>query len=231
MVVIDNVDGEYPREGIYTMHAVRILLGDDHPMVLGGVRKLLEADGFKVIATAEDGRTLVEAAQQHRPDLIILDISMPLLNGIEAARQIKKLIPSSKLIFLTMHADATYAREAFDAGGSGYLLKRSAASELKQAIQTVLKGRRYLTPLIPHDDFILSQTSSAKPLKLGSLTPRQREVLQLLTEGHSIKDIASSLNISVKTVEFHKARIMDQLGIHTTAELTKYAMAHGLATR
>lgn len=213
------------------MHSVRILLGDDHPMVLGGVQKLLEADGFNVIATAEDGRALVEAAQQHRPDLIILDISMPLLNGMEAARQIKKLIPTSKLIFLTMHADATYAREAFEAGGSGYLLKRSAASELKQAIQTVMKGRRYLTPLIPHDDFTLSQTSSVKPLKLGSLTPRQREVLQLLTEGHSIKDIASSLNISVKTVEFHKARIMDQLGIHTTAELTKYAMAHGLATR
>lgn len=213
------------------MHSVRILLGDDHPMVLGGLRKLLEADGFNVIATAEDGRALVEAAQQHQPDLIILDISMPLLNGMEAARQIKKLIPTSKLIFLTMHADTTYAREAFDAGGSGYLLKRSAASELKEAIMTVLKGRRYLTPLIPHDDFIFSQISSTKSLKLGSLTPRQQEVLQLLTEGHSIKDIASSLNISVKTVEFHKARIMDQLGIHTTAELTKYAMAHGLATR
>ncbi len=210
------------------MHSPRILLGDDHPMVLNGLQRLLEADGFNVIATAEDGRALVEAAQQHQPDLIILDISMPLLNGMKAARQIKKLIPTSKLIFLTMHADATYAREAFDAGGSGYLLKRSAASELKQAIQTVLKGGRYLTTLIPHDDFTLSQISSAKPLKLGSLTPRQREVLQLLTEGHSIKDIASSLNISVKTVEFHKTKIREALGLHTVAELTQYATNHGL---
>jgi DNA-binding NarL/FixJ family response regulator len=213
------------------MHSARILLGDDHPMVLQGLQKLLEGEGFNVIGTAEDGRDLVEAAQRHRPDLIILDISMPLLNGMEAARQIRKLLPQCKLIFLTMHADATYAREAFDAGGSGYLLKRSAASELKEAIMTVLKGRRYLTPLISHDDFTLSQTSSAKSLKLGSLTPRQREVLQLLTEGHSIKDIASELNISVKTVEFHKAKIMDQLGIRTTAGLTKYAMNHGLVAR
>lgn len=225
-----DLDLEYALEVRLLMHSPRILLGDDHPMVLNGLQKLLEEDDFNVIATAEDGRALVKAAQQHYPDLIILDISMPLLNGMEAARQIKKLLPTCKLIFLTMHADATYAREAFEAGGSGYLLKRSAASELKKAIMTVLKGRRYLTPLIPHDDFILSQTSPATPLKLGSLTPRQREILQLLTEGHSMKDIASLLNISVKTVEFHKARIMDQLGIHTTAELTQYAMTHGLTS-
>ncbi|MDT7042789.1 response regulator transcription factor [Candidatus Nitronereus thalassa] len=213
------------------MQSARILLADDHPLVLQGLQKLLEGEGFNVVATAENGRDLLEVAQRHRPDVIILDISMPLLNGMAAARQLKKLLPQCKLIFLTMHADATYAREAFDAGGSGYLLKRSAASELKEAIMMVLKGRRYLTPLIPHDDFILSETSSGKSLKLGSLTLRQREVLQLLAEGHSVKEIASALNISVKTVEFHKARVMDQLGIHTTAALTKYAMNHGLAAR
>ena len=211
------------------MPSLRILLGDDHPLVLDGLKGLLEADGFKVLATAEDGRALVEAAKHHRPDLIILDISMPLLNGIEAARQISKILPSCKLIFLTMHADATYAREALEAGGSGYLLKRSAASELKQAIKVVMSGRRYLTPLIPHDDRRLRRTSPKEPLTFGSLTPRQREILQLLAEGQSSKNIASLLKISVKTVEFHKARIMDQLGLHTTAELTQYALAHGLA--
>ena len=213
------------------MNSLRIILGDDHPLVLSGLKKLLEADGFRVIATGEDGREVVEAAKKHHPDLVILDISMPLLNGMEAARQISKFLLNCKIIFLTMHADATYAREAFEAGGSGYLLKRSAASELKQAIKTVMKGGRYLTPLIAHEDMFFRKASPKKPLKFGALTPRQREILQLLAEGLSSKDIAALLDISVKTVEFHKGRIFEQLGIHSTAELTQYALAHGLVSQ
>jgi len=217
-----------PREGKILMKSTRILLGDDHPMVLSAIQRLLEEEGFKVVGTAEEGRALVDAAHKLKPDLIIVDISMPLLNGIEAARQIKMFLPDCYVIFLTMHADATYAREAFEAGGNGYLVKRSAASELTKAIHTVLKGQRYLTPLIPHDDFVFRQAKSPESLAFGSLTPRQREILQLLTEGRTTKDIAVLLGISVRTVEFHKSRIMIQLGLHTTAELTKYALAHGL---
>ena len=156
---------------------------------------------------------------------------MPKLNGLDAARQLTKLLPRTKLIFLTMHGDATYANEAFRAGASGYLLKRSAASELIQAIESVMKNQVYMTPAITKD--VLSscfQPLSQSPLHSGSLTPRQREVLQLVAEGKSTKEIATILNISIKTVEFHKSHIMRELDLHTTAALTKYAIAHGLVT-
>ncbi len=208
----------------------RILLADDHTLVLEGLRKILE-DDFDVIETVEDGRALIEAAQRLEPDVIVLDISMPLLNGLEAARHIKKLMPSSKLIFLTMHADPTYATEAFQAGASGFLLKRSASSELSQAIQAVLKNQFYVTPVIAKDLLSpLVQPSPHAPPKGVALTTRQREVLQLVAEGKSTKDVASILNISIKTVEFHKSHIMQQLDLHTTAELTKYAISHGLVS-
>ena len=214
------------------MKRPRILMADDHAIVLAGLRKLVEAEG-EVVGMVEDGRALVEAAQQLRPDIVLLDISMPLLNGLDAARQISKLVPESKLIFLTMHATPTYATEAFKAGASGYLIKRSAAVELKQAIQAVMRGQHYMTPLITKD--VLAATlhslegQLSKPL-VTSLTPRQREVLQLVAEGKGTKAIASILNISVKTVEFHKFRIMSELDLHSTAELIKYAISEGLVS-
>jgi DNA-binding NarL/FixJ family response regulator len=207
-------------------------MADDHAIVLAGLRKLVEAEG-EVVGMVEDGRALVEAAQQLRPDIVLLDISMPLLNGLDAARQISKLVPESKLIFLTMHATPTYATEAFKAGASGYLIKRSAAVELKQAIQAVMRGQHYMTPLITKDVLAATLQSpdgqSSKPL-VTSLTQRQREVLQLVAEGKGTKAIASILNISVKTVEFHKFRIMSELDLHSTADLVKYAIAEGLVS-
>ena len=211
------------------MNKPRILLADDHPMVLEGVAKILE-DNFDIVDKVEDGRALLDSAKRLKPDVIVTDMAMPLLNGLEAARQLKKLVPDSRLIFLTMHADATYAKEAFDAGASGYLLKRSAASELTQAIHAVIQGRTYLTPLLVPDDQSFLGNGFGKHLpKLKQLTPRQREVLQLIGEDNSTKEIATILAISVKTVEFHKSKMMENLGIHTTAELTRYAVAHGLA--
>ncbi len=212
------------------MTRARVLLADDHTLILEGLRKILE-DDFDLVGLAEDGRALVDMATRLEPDVIVLDISMPKLNGLDAARQLKKLLPRTKLIFLTMHGDATYANEAFRAGASGYLLKRSAASELIQAIQAVLKNQCYMTPAITKD--VLEscfQPSSQSPIFSGTLTPRQREVLQLVAEGKSTKEIATILNISIKTVEFHKSHIMRELNLHTTAELTKYAIAHGIVS-
>ena len=212
------------------MKKPRVIMADDHSLILAGLRRLVEAE-CEVVGTVEDGRTLVETAQKLRPDLILLDISMPLLNGLEAARQLNKLVPESKLIFLTMHASPTYATEAFQAGASGYLLKRSAASELSQAIQTVLQGQQYLTPLITKDvlDLVFKPSTGkrGKPASMA-LTSRQREVLQLVAEGRGTKEIATILSVSVKTVEFHRSRIMQQLDIHSTADLTKYAITHGI---
>ena len=212
------------------MKKPRVLMADDHSLILAGLRKLVEVD-CDVVGMVEDGRALVEAAQKLRPDLILLDISMPLLNGLEAARQLRTLVPESKLIFLTMHASPTYATEAFQVGASGYLLKRSAASELSLAIRSVLQGQYYLTPLLTKDvlDSVLKPSTGerGKPVSTA-LTARQREVLQLVAEGRGTKAIAEILNVSVKTVEFHKTRIMKQLDIHTTADLTKYAVTHGI---
>jgi DNA-binding NarL/FixJ family response regulator len=210
------------------MRRPRLLLADDHTLVLEGFRKLLESE-FDLVGAVEDGRALVAAAQKLRPDVILLDISMPLLNGIEAARQLKKLVPDTKLVFLTMHADPAYVTEAFRVGASGYLLKRSASSELVNAVHEVLKGRCYVTPLATKDmlDTFLGRAPDLGRLS-SELTPRQREVLQLVAEGHSAKEIATILNLSVKTVEFHKARLMRQLGLRGTAELTKYAVQHGI---
>lgn len=216
------------------MSKCRVLLADDHTLVLEGIKKLLEPH-FETVGTVEDGRALLAAAQELRPDVILLDISMPLLNGIDAAVRLKKLVPSAKLVFLSMHADAAYVTAAFRAGGSGYLLKRSAASELVFAINEVLKGRFYVTPAVAKDvlqDVFEEVETSRKepPTKAPHLTPRQREVLQLVAEGKSIKEIATILGISAKTVEFHKSRITEELNLHTTAELTKFAIAHGIAS-
>ncbi len=205
----------------------RVRLADDHTMILAGLRSLLEPD-FELVGTAEDGRALIEAAAQLKPDIILMDISMPLLNGLEAARQLKRVVPQTKIIFLTMHGDVSYVKEAFRVGASGYLIKRSAAPELLTAIHEVLKGRTYVTPLVTKDMLEAFFEPTAPLDKLTcKLTPRQREVLQLVAEGHSNKEIATILSVSTKTVEFHKYNLMQALGIRTTAELTQYAMRHG----
>lgn len=212
------------------MTKARILLADDHTLVVEGFRKLLEPE-FELVGTVEDGRALLEAAPKLQPDVILLDISMPLLNGIDAARRLKKMMPDVKLIFVTMHADPAYVTEAFRVGATGYVLKRSAAADLLQAVRTVLNGHYYVAPLITKDVLhsLLASPAERQPGP-EPLSPRQREVLQLVAEGHSLKEIADILKISVKTVEYHKAQIMEQLDLHTTAELTKYAIAHGLTT-
>lgn len=209
----------------------RLLMADDHSIMLAGLRKLVEGT-CDVVGAVEDGRALVEAAERLRPDLILVDISMPLLNGMDAARQIKKSMPEAKLIFLTMHASPVFATEALQAGANGYLLKQSAASELPQAIDTVLKGQTYLTPTItrPVLESMVNQKSTELKKSLMQLTPRQREVLQLLAEGKSPKDIAVLLNVSVKTVDFHKTRLMEQLNLHSTLALCKFAIAEGLVS-
>jgi DNA-binding NarL/FixJ family response regulator len=208
----------------------RVLLADDHTLVLEGFRRIVE-QRCEVVGAVEDGRALLESAIRLRPDLILLDISMPLLNGIDAARQLKKTLPDVKLVFVTMHADPAYVTEAFKAGASAYLLKRSAARELDQAIDSVLKGQYFVTALLTRELVTsLSEDHATLFAKRQDLTPRQREVLQLVAEGRTIKEIGALLNISPKTVEFHKAQIMFHLDLHTTAELTKYALAHGLTS-
>ena len=208
----------------------RVLLGDDHTIILEGLRRILEPH-FEVVGMVPDGRALVAAARQLHPDVIVADISMPLLNGIEAARQLQKTQSRAKIIFLTMHPDAIYATEAFRAGGSGYVLKSSAASELVTAIQQALKGRVYVTPLVAKDMLgSLMGQSPQPPPATPALTPRQREVIQLVAEGRSAKEIAEILKVSPRTVEFHKYRIMEQLGLHSTAELTQYAIKHGIVS-
>ena len=186
-----------------------------------------------MVGTVEDGRALVEEAQRLRPDLILLDISMPLLNGLDAARQLTKLVPDSKLIFLTMHATPTNVTEAFKVGAAGYLIKQSATAELKQAIQAVLRGQHYMTPSVTKDMMGTKLHPPQRPVcqrPVSALTPRQREVLQLIAEGKGTRSIASLLHISNKTVEFHRAKLMEELGLHSVADLTRYAVREGLVS-
>lgn len=201
------------------MNRPRVLLADDHTLVLEGIRKLLEAE-VELVGAVEDGLALVAAAEKLKPDVILMDISMPLLNGVEAARRLRKTVPGAKLIFLTMHGDAAFVAEALRVGASGYVLKRSASSELIEAIHGVVKGRTYVTPLV-HPP----RQPGSRRLATG-LTKRQREILQLVAEGLAGKEIAYRLGISVKTVQFHKGIVMERLGLHSTAELTKFAVRH-----
>ena len=204
------------------MPGTRVLLADDHTLLLGAFEKLLAPD-CDVVGTASDGRELVAAAQRLKPDVIVLDIGMPLLNGLEAGRQIKHLLPDTKLVFLTMNEDSDLAAEAFRAGASAYLLKRSATAELATAIREVINGRSYVTPLVTAGlvgSFM--QPQDKKPLH--QLTPRQREVLQLLAEGHSMKQVADLLHVTPRTVQFHKYSMMQQLGIKSSAELIQFAV-------
>ena len=208
------------------MSRPRLLLADDHALLLGAFEKLLSGE-FDVVGQVGDGRALVAAAERLKPDVIVLDISMPLLNGLEAGRQIKQKQKQIKLVYVTMNEDADLASEAFRIGASGYLLKRSAASELTTAIREVVLGRSYITPLIANALIgTLLHPEAHAPAR--DLTPRQREVLQLLAEGHSMKEIAGVLSISPRTVAFHKYEMMVQLKVATTAELVQYAVRHNI---
>jgi DNA-binding NarL/FixJ family response regulator len=200
----------------------RVLLADDHALLLGAFEKLLAGE-CEIVGQVSDGRALVAAAERLKPDLIVLDISMPLLNGLEAGRQIKQKLRDVKLVFLTMNEDADLAAEAFRSGASGYLLKRSAASELTTAIREVMQGRAYVTPLVT-DGLVGSLMRPEEQRARHELTPRQREVLQLLAEGRSMKEVANLLDLTPRTVAFHKYRMMEQLGVKTTAELIQYAV-------
>jgi DNA-binding NarL/FixJ family response regulator len=199
----------------------RLLLADDHPLFLEGVRRLLESK-YDVVGTVADGKALITAAQQLRPDIIVVDISMPEMNGLAAAQAIRKTVPSAKFIVLSVHSDQAYVSEAFRVGVRGYVSKRAAAGELLTAIRQVLDGRTYVTPLVGPET-----PGTSKEAK--RLTLRQLEILRLVAEGYQNKEIAQVLTISVKTVEFHKTRIMSELNIHTPAGLTRYAIDHGIA--
>ena len=212
------------------MKRPRVLLADDHRVVAEGLRSLLEAD-FDVVGIVSDGRELVAAAKTLDPDAVVLDISMPSLNGIEAARQMKAANSRAKVVFLTMHREVAYAERALEAGASGFVLKHSATSELVTAIHEALKGGTYITPQIAGDLLDSFRRGPAAGAETpGGLTPRQREVLQLVAEGRSAKEIAALLRISRRTAEFHKARLMETLGVQTTAELIQYAIRTGVSS-
>lgn len=205
------------------MKRIRLLLADDHMLFAEGLQSLLH-DEFELLGTVGNGRDLVEATHRLNPEVILVDISMPVLNGFDAVRRIRQEGNSAKVIFLTMHDDETLVAEAFRCGGSGYVLKQAAGEELVTAIREVAQGNNYLTPLITR--------KPVEPLASGpsksNLTPRQREVLKLISEGLTMKEIASELNISTRTAESHKYEMMQALGVETTAELIRYALKLGL---
>lgn len=214
----------------------RILIADDHLLVAEGIQKLLESE-VEVLGVFADGRALTKAVPELHPDLIIVDISLPLLNGLDAARQVKQFDPTIKILMLTMHADQVFVVEAFRLGVTGYVLKQSLSGELQHAVREVLKGNTYISPSIAQGLVeYMNRPPQVGQGEIGeggfdhSLSPRQREVLQLVAEGRSTKEIASILNVSTKTVEFHRTRIMKELGLKTRPELTKYAIANGIIT-
>ena len=212
------------------MEKTTVLLADDHRIVLEGLKGLL-AEDFEVIGTVEDGRALLAQVNELCPDVIVVDVAMPLLNGIDAVKQIKKFGLDTKVVFLTMHHDAMYAKEAFDAGALGFVLKHSAPSELKKAIEEALKGNTYISPAIAQEVMQLYKGQvDSRAGASGTLTLRQREVMQLLAEGKSAKEIGTILHISTRTVEFHKYNMMEQLGIKTSAELVHFAIKHGIVS-
>lgn len=209
------------------MGRIRIMIADDHTMIAAGFQKLLEPH-YEVVGWVADGHALLKAAPELKPDVVLLDVGMPLLNGLDAARELKEKMPHVKLIFLTMNPGADIAAEAFRIGASAYLLKTSKASELLQAIHAVVKGGSYVTPQIKRamDERFIRDPKRLERRK--ELTARQREVLQMVAEGRSMMEIASILQITHRTVRFHKAKIMEELEITTNSDLVKYAISHGV---
>jgi DNA-binding NarL/FixJ family response regulator len=201
----------------------RIMLADDHTILLEAFRKLLEPR-FEVVGMVSDGRALLDAAPNLKPDVIVVDVGMPLMNGLEAGLRLKEMMPSAKIIFLTMNDDPDLAVNAMRSGASGYLLKRSAAAELIHAIHLALKGKSYVTPQIARGMEKAFINNPNPKDRAKALTPRQREVVQLLAEGKSMKEVASVLNVTPRTVAFHKYRVMEELNLQSTAELVQFAM-------
>ena len=201
----------------------RIMLADDHTILLEAFRKLLEPL-FEIVGMVSDGRALLDAAPNLKPDVIVVDVGMPLLNGLEAGLRLKEMMPSTKIIFLTMNDDPDLAMNAMRSGASGYLLKRSAAAELINAIHLSLKGKSYVTPQIARGMEKAFINNPNPKSRAKALTPRQREVVQLLAEGKSMKEVASVLHVTPRTVAFHKYRVMDELNLQSNAELIQFAI-------
>lgn len=205
----------------------RLLIADDHRIVADGLRGLLEGD-YDLLEMVEDGEALVDAAMRTEPDLIVADVAMPRMNGLEALRELRRRGCRAQIVFLTMHKDATYAARALEAGASGFVLKHAAARELLDALETARGGGTFVSGEIAERLERASSTQGLRPRSpLAELTPRQREVLQLIAEGHTAKGVAELLGISSRTAENHKARIMSVLGLSSSAELIRYALRHG----
>ncbi|HOY57016.1 MAG TPA: response regulator transcription factor [Verrucomicrobiota bacterium] len=211
------------------MSRPRVLLADDHVLLIEALRKLLEP-AFEVVAVVTDGRALVETALRLRPDVVVADIGMPRLNGLDAAEQLGTRLPGARIVVLTVNEDPEIAAEAIRRGAQGYVLKKSAATELFTAIRAVLEGRHYVTPLITRDPTMSFVTRARRSQRAIDLTPRQREVLQLLAEGRSMKEAADILKVTPRTIAFHKYTMMEQHGLKTGAELVQYAVRLGLVT-
>lgn len=213
---------------------IRILLADDHSIIRDGLRALIEKEpGMSVVAEASDGREAVKLAREHVPDIVVMDVGMPELNGVEATRQIAAEVPSVKVLGLSMHAELRFVAEMLMAGASGYLLKDIAFDELAKAVRSVMDGHRYVGPGIMDDlldDYIRQLDCGRRKTAFSVLTSREREVLQLIAEGCSTKEIALRLDVSVKTVETHRSNLMRKLDVSSVAELTVYAIKEGLIT-
>lgn len=215
---------------LYSHMRKRILIADDHVMMLEGLTRLLASE-FEVVGSATNGRLLLEEAQRLQPDVVVLDVGMPEMNGIEAARRLSRILPSTKIVMVTQQLSPDYLRAAFASGAKAYVAKQSAANELIEAIRLALNGHYYVTPLAGSEvAHLVGLNPAQNPAELfgSKLTPRQREVLQLVAEGKSTKEISAALGISAKTVEFHRNSLMDELGIRTIAELTRYAISQGI---
>lgn len=214
------------------MSTIRVLLADDHRLVRAGLRALLNSlGGIEVVAEAGNGYEALELAERHQPDVVIMDVGMQGLNGLDAAARMTKMDPAPRVIMLSMHANEEYVRRSLLVGAAGYLLKGAEPAELEIALQAVMRGETYLTPAVSKQ--LIQNYLKGEPIaadSLQDLTPRQREVLQLIAEGHSTKDIAHKLNLSVKTIETHRSEIMNRLDIHDVAGLVRYAIRTGLVT-
>ena len=210
------------------MNRPRVLLADDHRMLAEGLKSLL-AEEFDVVGVVEDGRAVLAAVKNLRPDVVVADITMPHLNGVDAVARLKKDNPDIKVVMLTMHSNASYARRALEAGALGFVLKHSAPAELVMAIRAALKGKTFITPALA-GEVLRAVQHGPRHTNVGSLTQRQREILQLLAEGRSAKEMAETLAISARTVEFHKYQMMEALGLHSSAELIHFAIKQGIVT-
>ena len=214
------------------MKSIRVILADDHTLVRAGIRSLLESiGGVEIVGDCGDGRQALTLIDEHRPDVAVLDIGMPGLNGLEVARRSAQASPQTRIIILSMYADPSYVRQALKAGVAGYLLKGAAVSELSIALKAVMEGEKYLTPKVSQtvvEGFLRETDPEGEPIE--SLTERQREILQLIAEGRSTREIAQSLDVSVKTVETHRLRLMDRLGIRDVPGLVRFAIRAGLVS-